>query len=67
MKTVDKISKGKSNLENVLASQSCVFGKSGLSFNPQSKNSGCLKPFQPLQNINRLKGRNNRLFVVSTV
>ena len=29
VKTVDNISKGKSNLENVLASQSSVFGKSG--------------------------------------
>ena len=35
--TVDKLSKGKSNFENVLASQSCVFGKAGLSFNPQNK------------------------------
>ena len=45
MKTIDKILKGKSNLESVLASQSCVFRKSGLGFNPQSKNNGCLKPF----------------------
>ena len=43
VKTVDTISKGKSNLENVLASQRCVFGKYGLGFNPQSKNNGCLK------------------------
>ena len=35
--TVDKLSKGKSNFENVLASQSCVFGKAGLGFNPQNK------------------------------
>jgi len=34
---VDKLSKGKSNFENVLASQSCVFGKAGLGFNPQSQ------------------------------
>ena len=26
---------GKSNFENVLASQNCVFGKAGLGFNPQ--------------------------------
>ena len=32
--TMDKLSKGKSNFENVLASQSCVFGKAGLGFNP---------------------------------
>ena len=30
VKTVDKLSKGKSNFENVLASQNCVFGKAGL-------------------------------------
>jgi len=47
-KIVDTISKGKSNLENVLASQRCVFGKSGLGFNPQSKNNGCLKPFSTI-------------------
>jgi len=35
--TVDKLSKGKSNFENVLASQNCVFGKAGLGFNPQNK------------------------------
>jgi len=37
VKTVDKLSKGKSNFEIVLASQNCVFGKAGLSFNPQNK------------------------------
>ena len=31
--TVDKLLKGKSNFENVLASQNCVFGKAGLGFN----------------------------------
>jgi len=35
--TVDKFSKGKSNFENVLASQSCVFGKASLGFNPQNQ------------------------------
>jgi len=34
VRTVDKLSKGKSNFENVLASQNCVFGKAGLGFNP---------------------------------
>jgi len=38
LKIIDIISKRKSNFENVLASQQCVFGKSGLGFNPQSKN-----------------------------
>ena len=39
--TVDKLSKGKSNFENVLASQNCVFGKAGLGFNPQNKQDKC--------------------------
>jgi len=43
VKTVDKLSKGKSNFENVLASQNCVFGKAGLGFNPQNKFSNSLK------------------------
>jgi len=37
VETVDKLSKGKYNFENVLASQSCVFGKVGLGFNPQNQ------------------------------
>jgi len=45
VKTIDIISKVKSNFEKVLASQTCVFGKSGLGFNPQSKQTGCTKPF----------------------
>jgi len=64
---MDKISKGKSNFENVLASQNCVFRKSGLGFNPQSKNNGILKPFQPLQKINRLKSRYNLLFFEKSI
>jgi len=42
---VDKLSKGKSNFENVLASQSCVFGKAGLGFNPQNKQDKFSKSF----------------------
>jgi len=34
VKTVDRLSIGKSNFESVLASQNCVFGKSGLGFYP---------------------------------
>ena len=34
VKTVDKLTKGKSNFESVLASQNCVFGKSNLGFSP---------------------------------
>ena len=43
--TVDKLSKGKSNFENVLASQNCVFGKVGLGFNPQNKQGNFSKSF----------------------
>jgi len=45
MKTVDKLTKGKSNFESVLESQSYVFGKSGLGFYPQNKNSESSKLF----------------------
>ena len=45
LKTMDKFSKGKSNLETIFASQSCVFGKVGLRFNPNSKNKPVSKPF----------------------
>jgi len=34
VKTVDKLSKGQSIFENVLASQNCGFGKAGLGCNP---------------------------------
>jgi len=55
IKTADKLSKCKSNFETILSSQKCVFGKSGLGFNPQSKKNGISKPFskvsekQPIQ------------------
>jgi len=39
------LSKAKSNFETVISSKKCVFGKAGLSFNPQSKKSGVPKPF----------------------
>jgi len=45
VETVDKLSKGKSNFENFLASQSCVFGKAGLDFNPQNKQDKFSKSF----------------------
>jgi len=45
LKTMDKFSKGQSNLETVLASQKCVFGKAGLGFNPNIKNKYVSKPF----------------------
>ena len=45
VETVDKLSKGKSNFENVIASQRCVFGKAGLGFNPQHKQDRFSKSF----------------------
>ena len=45
--TVDKLSKRKSNFENVLASQNCFFGRAGLGFNPQNKQDNFSK--QPLK------------------
>ena len=45
---VDKLSKGKSNFENVLASQNCVFGRFGLGFNPQNKQDNFSKNFSKL-------------------
>ena len=38
LKIVNKFSKGQSNFETVFASQSCVFGKAGMGFNPNNKN-----------------------------
>jgi len=55
---VDKLSKGKSNFETVLASQKFVFGKSGLGFYPENKKNGISKPFSKVpekQPIERLK------------
>ena len=45
VETMDKLSKGKSNFENGLASQSCVFGKAGLGFNPKNKQDRFSKSF----------------------
>jgi len=45
LKTMDKFSKGQSNLEIVFASQKCVFGKAGLGFNPNSNKRSVSKPF----------------------
>jgi len=45
LKTLDKLTTGKSNFEDVLASQKCVFGKAGLGFYPQSKEKKFTKPF----------------------
>jgi len=45
LKTVDKFSKGQSNLQFILDSKKCEFGKAGLGFNPNSKNKSISKPF----------------------
>jgi len=42
---LDKITTGKSNFEDVLASKKCVFGKASLGFYPQSKENKISKPF----------------------
>ena len=55
VRTVDKLSKGKSNFETVLASQKYVFGKSGLGFNPQSKKNGISKPFSKVSEKQPIK------------
>ena len=55
VKTVDKLSKGKSNFENVLTSQNCVFGKAGSSFNPQNKFSNSFSKVSEKQPIERSK------------
>jgi len=46
--TMDKLSKGKSNFENVLASQNCVSRRAGLGFNPQNKQDNFSKKFSKL-------------------
>jgi len=61
VKIVHKLSKGKSNFESVLASQTCVFGKVRLGFNPKNKFQTL---FQKFQKYNRLKNQNNRLLHV---
>jgi len=45
LKTLDKLTTGKSNFEDVLDSQKCVFGKASLEFYPQSKGKNITKPF----------------------
>jgi len=58
VKIVDRLTTGKSNFENVLASQNCVFGKTNLVFYPQSKKNGISKPFSTVlknQPIKRTK------------
>jgi len=48
VKTVDRLSKDKSNFETILESQNFVCGKAGLGFNPQSKKNEFSKPFAKL-------------------
>ena len=68
VKTVDKLSKGKSNFENIFSSQQCVFGKARLDFNHHSKHKSVSKTFfSTFLKNNRLKSRNNRLLHAFTV
>ena len=55
VKTVDKLSKGKSNFKSVLASQNCVFGKVGLGFNLQNKFSNSFSKMPEKQPIEKSK------------
>jgi len=52
VKTVNKLSKGKSNFKTVLAYQNSIFRKSRLSFKPQSKKSVFQSLIQPLRKNN---------------
>ena len=61
MKIVDKLLKGKSNFENVLASQNCVSRKAGLGFNPQSKHNKFSNSFSKLPEKQPIENRNNQL------
>ena len=45
LKTLDKLTTGRSNFEAVLASHKCFFGKAGLGFYPPSKEKRIAKPF----------------------
>jgi len=55
VKTMDRLTIGKSNFENVLATQNCVFGKAGLGFYPHSKKNGISKPFSTVPENQRIK------------
>ena len=61
MKTVDRLSKGKSNFEIVLASQNCVFGKASLSFNPKSKKNEFPKPYSKLSEKQQIEESKQRV------
>jgi len=52
---VDKLSKGKSNFESVLAFQNSVFGKFGLGFNPRNKFSNSFSKVPEKQPIEKSK------------
>jgi len=63
VKIVDKLTKGKSNFESVLSSQSCVFGKLDLGLYRQNKNSESSKLFSTLAEKQSVK--NSKQPVVS--
>jgi len=67
VKTMDMLSKGKSNFMYILASQKCVFGKSGLSFYPQSKKNGISKPYLTVPEKQPIEKSKQRLLHASIV
>jgi len=60
VKTVDKISKGKSNFKTVLASQNCVLGNLDWDLIHRARKVVFQSLIQLLGNFNLLKNRNNR-------
>ena len=65
LKTLDKLTTGKSSFENVLTSQKCVFGKAGLGFYPQSKEKRIAKPFSNFPEKQSVKKSFQRLLHAS--
>jgi len=64
VKTVDKLSKGKSNFETVLASQNCVLENMDWVLIHKARKVVFQSLIQPLGKNNRLKSRNNRFFML---
>ena len=65
LKTLDKLTTGRSNFEDVLASQKCVFGKAGLGFHPQRKEKRIAKPFSNFPEKQSVKKSFQRLLHAS--
>ena len=67
VKTVDKLSKGKSHFEIVLASQNCVLGNLDWGLIHRARRVVFLSLVQLSGNFNQLKNRNNQLLLASIV